>query len=131
MVATRYWALGLPVLAASILGPRMNPGEPGGRSAVGLGAVDNGTCVECHAGIEDMHPGFPLTCAECHGGDDTQSSSERAHVAPRLPVPTDGSDEEAIRKLQSEVGDIYQQGDEIYGEERYRFLEERLSTLNV
>ena len=89
MVATRYWALGLPIVVASILGGGEQPGEAPERNARRLAPLGNGTCVECHTGIEDIHPGFPLTCAECHGGDDTQSRVERAHVQPRLLVPTD------------------------------------------
>ena len=80
----RLWALGLPLGVMSILGMGDDP-QPGAAP----GAAGNGTCLECHAGIEDIHPGFELTCVDCHGGDDTQSDSRRAHVLPRLPVPTD------------------------------------------
>jgi hypothetical protein len=49
----------------------------------------NGTCITCHVGIEDIHPGFPLSCSDCHGGDATQTAKEQAHVLPALAVPTD------------------------------------------
>ncbi|MBK8177827.1 MAG: hypothetical protein IPK67_02780 [Planctomycetes bacterium] len=47
--------------------------EPGPREA----------CLDCHAGIEEMHPKAPLSCTACHGGDGSATSKERAHVAPR------------------------------------------------
>lgn len=49
----------------------------------------DGTCVTCHAGIEEIHPGFPLSCVDCHGGDDTAKRKEDAHVLPRVPPPGD------------------------------------------
>jgi hypothetical protein len=45
-------------------------------------------CIECHAGIEDMHasPHVVLGCIDCHGGDPTPGLTMRkAHVAPRHP----------------------------------------------
>ena len=33
-------------------------------------------------GIEEMHPGFPLSCTDCHGGDPDAKSKSKAHVAP-------------------------------------------------
>jgi len=36
----------------------------------------------CHAGIEEMHPKFPLGCIDCHGGDSKASTKEKAHVHP-------------------------------------------------
>lgn len=46
-------------------------------------------CLECHAGIEDMHasPHVVLGCVDCHGGDPTPGLTMRqAHVAPSNPV---------------------------------------------
>ena len=48
----------------------------------------------------------------------------------RLPLPEGGEDEAALASLQSKVGDVYESADHIEGEERYRFLEQELSTLN-
>ncbi len=39
-------------------------------------------CLTCHVGIEEMHPGFPLSCTDCHGGDPTATAKSKAHVAP-------------------------------------------------
>ncbi len=38
-------------------------------------------CIQCHKGIEEMHPGFPLSCTDCHGGDGAADSEDDAHVA--------------------------------------------------
>ena len=53
-----------------------------------LGANSQG-CVECHAGIEEIHPGYKLTCVDCHGGDGTASEKDKAHVLPKQPPPSD------------------------------------------
>lgn len=58
--------------------------SPGGATT----GIDNG-CITCHAGIEDIHPGFPLTCVECHGGDAAATDKAAAHVQPTAPVPGD------------------------------------------
>ncbi len=43
-------------------------------------AVDS--CVTCHSGIEQAHPGFGETqCVICHGGDGAALDKETAHVA--------------------------------------------------
>ncbi len=45
------------------------------------GAPSSGSsCVDCHAGIEDMHPAAFLSCVDCHGGDATQRQKQQAHV---------------------------------------------------
>lgn len=45
--------------------------------------MDTG-CGTCHTGIEDMHPGFPLSCVDCHGGDPDATTKSAAHIAPTL-----------------------------------------------
>ncbi len=53
------------------------------------------SCVECHAGLEQMHPEASvkdpqtgkeevreITCVECHGGNGTQQQKAQAHVQP-------------------------------------------------
>ena len=47
------------------------------------------SCLSCHTGIEEMHPGYPLGCVDCHGGNDQEAAKEKAHVLPSLPKPTD------------------------------------------
>ncbi len=46
-------------------------------------------CLDCHAGIEEMHPWEPLTCTQCHGGDPAARTKDRAHVEPRIGWPKD------------------------------------------
>src|SRR5262252_6276651 len=46
-------------------------------------------CVACHGGIEEIHPGYPLTCVGCHGGDGAATSKEKAHVLPKETPPGD------------------------------------------
>jgi tetratricopeptide (TPR) repeat protein len=50
-----------------------------------LGANSQG-CVECHAGIEEIHPGYKLTCVDCHGGDGAATEKDKAHVLPKQPL---------------------------------------------
>jgi len=57
----------------------------GGRGAA---RADPG-CLSCHEGVEEMHPWEPLSCTDCHGGDGAAEEKERAHVAPKQPVPND------------------------------------------
>ena len=67
------------VLGASVVRPAASvPGSDG--------------CLRCHQGIEDMHPGFPLSCVDCHGGDGEAREKSRAHVAPR----TQSRDDERV-----------------------------------
>ena len=49
----------------------------------------DGTCLDCHTGIEEIHPGYRLTCVDCHGGDDTAPAKADAHVRPKRHVPND------------------------------------------
>jgi len=51
--------------------------------------VLGGTCLNCHLGIEEIHPGYRLSCADCHGGDDTKKDKVAAHVLPTRLVPND------------------------------------------
>lgn len=37
-------------------------------------------CLECHSGIEDMHPAARLGCVDCHGGDASARTKLEAHV---------------------------------------------------
>jgi Ca2+-binding EF-hand superfamily protein len=39
------------------------------------------SCIECHAGIEEMHPEARLSCSDCHGGNPAARTREGAHVA--------------------------------------------------
>ena len=38
-------------------------------------------CIECHAGIEQMHPWSPVTCVDCHGGNGAATTAGRARRA--------------------------------------------------
>lgn len=51
--------------------------------ALSHAAAQGSSCVECHAGIESMHPKADLSCTDCHGGDAGAASKEQAHVKPR------------------------------------------------
>lgn len=53
-----------------------------GRPAAHGAAAPTEGCVDCHVGIEDMHPWSPLACTECHGGDPRAKSRDAAHVLP-------------------------------------------------
>ena len=54
------------------------PGDRDGRSAALRGGAPSAknACLTCHAGIEEIHPGYKLTCVFCHGGDDTQTARD-------------------------------------------------------
>lgn len=48
--------------------------------------ADEGSCVACHAGCVDPHPGGrKSTCTHCHGGDATKTTVDGAHPVPRFP----------------------------------------------
>jgi hypothetical protein len=50
-----------------------------------VSAQDSTSCMECHAGIEPMHPESGLSCTGCHGGDGSARTKEGAHVTrPRV-----------------------------------------------
>lgn len=45
------------------------------------------TCLQCHQGIEAMHPSASLGCTDCHGGNGAGSTKLEAHVrAPTIRV---------------------------------------------
>ncbi|MFO1052793.1 MAG: hypothetical protein U1F36_11315 [Planctomycetota bacterium] len=46
-------------------------------------------CLDCHVGIEDIHPGYHLSCVDCHGGNAAAPQTERAHVGPPANLPGD------------------------------------------
>ena len=46
-------------------------------------------CLDCHDGIEEMHPGVELSCVDCHGGNWGGHTKLEAHVAPQVPPPGD------------------------------------------
>ena len=76
-----HWFAALAAIASTIgVGPRSITGDRSGSDT---------KCITCHAGIEEMHPGFPLSCVDCHGGDGNATAKEKAHVAPSLPRPAD------------------------------------------
>ncbi|MCC6782055.1 MAG: hypothetical protein IT457_04355 [Planctomycetes bacterium] len=58
-------------------------------AAAGPHAPARNGCLDCHAGIEDIHPGHKLSCVDCHGGDANAATKERAHVRPAAALPTD------------------------------------------
>lgn len=52
----------------------------GGQAA----APSDASCVQCHEGIEPIHPEtVQLSCVDCHGGDGTQKEMAKAHILPR------------------------------------------------
>ncbi|MGQ0553088.1 MAG: hypothetical protein ACT4PU_07695 [Planctomycetota bacterium] len=84
----------LLILAAALAGlPAQRPepalgGTHGAGTPLAAGAVD-ASCVQCHAGIEDMHPWEPLGCVECHGGNGSKTTAAEAHVLPKHGWPAD------------------------------------------
>lgn len=48
--------------------------------AGGTRAQDSTSCMQCHAGIEAMHPEAGLSCVGCHGGDGAAKTKEAAHI---------------------------------------------------
>ena len=50
-------------------------------------AQDESSCIQCHEGIEAMHPEAELSCTDCHGGNSTAATKALAHVlARRKPI---------------------------------------------
>lgn len=99
--------LGLPLLSAA-LGALL----PGGDAAVASGHGPVGTrgaapvqeegCLECHSGIEEMHPGFPLSCVDCHGGDPDAKKKSEAHV----PSKRSGRRDERVAPLRDDLAHV-------------------------
>lgn len=81
-----FWALVLALI--SVLGGAAAAAYSAGPPIVGPGSgavvapVRDEGCLGCHDGIEEMHPGFPLSCTDCHGGDGSATKKGLAHVAP-------------------------------------------------
>lgn len=71
-------------------------------SRVGLAEGEGGgsSCVDCHTGIEDMHPIAFLSCVDCHGGDSSQRQKNLAHVHSLLPDKKD----ERVAALEEDLG---------------------------
>lgn len=93
------WLLPLALLPAFAAGDR-SAGEraagelaaaelAAGEPVAGGSAAGDGTCIDCHAGIEDIHPGYKLSCVACHGGDATAAAKDKAHVLPKATPPGD------------------------------------------
>jgi hypothetical protein len=79
-----------PAAAALLLAAAAAWVAPVGRAAdETTPAGANGSCVTCHAGIEEMHPWSPVTCVQCHGGNADASSKEQAHVVAGRRAPGD------------------------------------------
>ncbi len=86
------WALVLALVsvlggaAAAAFSAGASTGGSGSGYSSGLWAgaapVRDEGCLGCHDGIEEMHPGFPLSCTDCHGGDGAATKKGLAHVAP-------------------------------------------------
>ncbi len=102
MRTSQKTALGCIGLFASSLGVWHEPGTTAGE-VVASSAIETrgeaqaeieritsaGTCIDCHAGIESIHPGYQLSCVDCHGGDDTSKTKAEAHIRPARAVPND------------------------------------------
>jgi hypothetical protein len=84
----RRWLLAASagVALAAVSGPLA--GGPRGTAAGPTVAAPEG-CLDCHGGIESMHPWHDLTCTACHGGDPRATKKDQAHVKPRSTPPND------------------------------------------
>ena len=51
--------------------------------------ITTSSCVLCHEGIEEMHPGQGLSCVDCHGGDNTKRNKFESHIQPSRQRPDD------------------------------------------
>jgi hypothetical protein len=80
-------ALPAAFVAAGLAAAALCPAAGGERARGGVDAEEG--CLACHRGIEEMHPWKPLACTDCHGGDPRATAKDRAHVAPRQPLPND------------------------------------------
>jgi len=84
------WGLALWALAAAnlVLSSQQAPSSQAGDPVPQRGQ-DSSSCIECHAGIEAMHPKAELSCVDCHGGDGSARSKFSAHIVPRGNPPSD------------------------------------------
>jgi len=71
---------------AALAGDEMG-GAPGDQASRPKKA--NPGCINCHDGIEEMHPWEALSCTDCHGGDGDSMEKDRAHVKATRPAPND------------------------------------------
>jgi len=84
-------AAALVLLAlAALAGDEMGGGMGGPDPALRPKKANPG-CINCHDGIEEMHPWEALSCTDCHGGDGDSLDKDRAHVKPTRPAPNDES----------------------------------------
>lgn len=56
-------------------------------------------CVQCHEGIESMHPSAALGCTDCHGGNGAADGKLEAHVR----APTTRVEDEAVPPLDQDL----------------------------
>lgn len=78
-------ALGYGVLA---MASALVAGSPEVKAAP-IEGVEENRCLDCHDGIEDMHPDADLSCVDCHGGDASGKNKFEAHIRPTNPIPGD------------------------------------------
>jgi len=76
-------------LAAALAASLFAPGGRAEDAKPKAARADNGACVACHVGIEEMHPWAPVSCVACHGGNADATTKEAAHVAKTLRAPGD------------------------------------------
>ncbi|NIR49101.1 hypothetical protein GWO43_11615 [candidate division KSB1 bacterium] len=80
-------AVGLNVLCGCIAALLLLTGFKFKGKAESNQQIDNGTCMQCHQGIESMHADgddeIGISCVDCHGGNANASSKEGAHVRPQ------------------------------------------------
>src|SRR5580765_6253125 len=79
----------LPLLLVAATDPLRAQVGTQARPPSGAAAPASDGCVKCHGGIEEIHPGYPLTCVACHGGDGAATTKEKAHVLPKETPPGD------------------------------------------
>ncbi|HEX5137356.1 MAG TPA: hypothetical protein VFY93_10305 [Planctomycetota bacterium] len=80
--ALLLFLLGLAALAGDEMGGGTGEGSSRPKKA-------NPGCINCHDGIEEMHPWEALSCTDCHGGDGNSMEKDRAHVRSTRPSPND------------------------------------------
>ncbi len=85
----RRWLLAAGAFLVSAAAGTHAAGRAGNAGSAGAAAPVAEGCIECHAGIEPMHPWHELSCTACHGGDPRATRKEQAHVRPRAAPPND------------------------------------------